>query len=56
MVRLTRWFALVGFIALGAMIVVTCIDIVLRLLSRLPGRIGRFIPLRAGHGRLRRAA
>src|SRR3989304_2295410 len=44
MVRLTRWFALIGFIALSAMIVVTCIDIVLRMLSRLPGGIGRFIP------------
>src|SRR3989304_3787372 len=44
MVRLTRWFALIGFIALSAMIVVTCIDIVVRLLSRLPGGIGRFIP------------
>ena len=44
MVRLTRWFALIGFIALSAMIVVTCVDIGLRLLSRLPGGIGRFIP------------
>lgn len=44
MVRLTRWIALIAFIALCAMIAVTCIDILLRLVSRLPGGLGRFIP------------
>lgn len=44
MPRLTRLVAYVGFIALMAMIGVTCIDIVLRLISRAPGGIGRLVP------------
>ena len=45
MVRLSRIVATVGFIALAAMIAVSCTDIVLRLFSRMPSDLtGRWLP------------
>jgi TRAP-type C4-dicarboxylate transport system permease small subunit len=40
MVRLSRMVAICAFVALAAMVAVTCADIVLRLFLRMPGDVG----------------
>jgi Tripartite ATP-independent periplasmic transporters, DctQ component len=45
MVRLSRMVAFVGFVALAAMIAVTCVDIGLRVVTRMPGGlVGDWLP------------